>query len=71
MHGTAAADFCQTSYASYGKSSWLRGQDIRLTSMFPSESRWNLGQQFSNVVYCAASPVDESQMMPASGLIAE
>ena len=67
----AAADFCQTSYASYGKSSWLRGQDIRLTSMFPSESRWNLGQQFSNVVYCAASPVDESQMMPASGLIAE
>ena len=67
----AATDFCRTSYAFYGKNSWLRGRNIRLTSMYPSPARWNLGAVFSNVVYCAASPVDEKATMSASGLQAE
>lgn len=67
----AAADFCHTSYASYGKSSWLQGQDIRLTSLFPSQARWNLRGGFSHAGYCVASPVDENQMLPASGLMGE
>lgn len=64
----AADDFCRTSYARYGNSSWLRDQDIRLTSLFPSEPRWNLGKEYSHAVYCVASRVDDDQMLPANGM---
>lgn len=63
----AADDFCRTSYARYGNSSWLQDQDVRLTSLFPSESRWNLGKEYSHAVYCVASRVDD-QALPTSGL---
>lgn len=58
----AASAFCAASYDSYGRSSWLRGQNIRLTALPPSAPRWNSHSDFRNVVYCAVSPVDGGMM---------